>query len=84
MPLGWHYRTIPNAYALNQYLASRGFVLSVNYRRGIGYGYDFHLPPTRVPRGAADIETSRPRLPTSIVAQVDAGRIGIYGGSYGH
>ncbi|WP_303811593.1 alpha/beta hydrolase family protein [Sandarakinorhabdus limnophila] len=32
-------RYYANAYALNQYLASRGFVvLSVNYRLGIGYG----------------------------------------------
>ena len=31
-----------NAYAMNQYLASRGFlVLSVNYRCGTGYGVDF-------------------------------------------
>jgi len=31
-----------NAYALNQYLASRGYiVLSVNYRSGIGYGMEF-------------------------------------------
>ena len=43
MLLGWHYSDYyANAYALNQYLASRGFVvLSVNYRLGIGYGYEF-------------------------------------------
>ena len=46
MLLGWHYRFYySNAYALNQYLASRGFVvLSVNYRLGIGYGYAFQQP----------------------------------------
>ena len=45
--LGWHYSDYyTNAYALNQYLASRGYVvLSVNYRLGIGYGHDFHRPP---------------------------------------
>ncbi len=44
MLLGWHYSDYySNAYALNQYLASRGFlVLSVNYRLGIGYGCEFH------------------------------------------
>src|SRR5690606_18629958 len=46
MLLGWHYGDYyANTYALNQYLASRGFVvLAVNYRLGIGYGYDFHKP----------------------------------------
>ena len=40
MLLGWNYRYYyRNAYAMNEYLASRGFVvLSVNYRSGIGYG----------------------------------------------
>ncbi|HWX24396.1 MAG TPA: DPP IV N-terminal domain-containing protein, partial [Vicinamibacteria bacterium] len=43
MLLGWHYRNYyHNAYAMNQYLASRGYiVLSVNYRSGIGYGMEF-------------------------------------------
>src|SRR5207249_7292718 len=43
MLLGWHYMYYyRNAYALNQYLASRGYVvLSVNYRSGIGYGIEF-------------------------------------------
>src|SRR5947199_9003137 len=40
MLLGWHYLYYyHNSYAMNQYLASRGYmVLSVNYRSGIGYG----------------------------------------------
>src|SRR5439155_15752704 len=43
MLLGWHYMYYyRNAYALNEYFASRGYVvLSVNYRSGIGYGLDF-------------------------------------------
>ena len=43
MLLGWHYMYYyNNAYAMNQYLASRGYVvLSVNYRSGIGYGMKF-------------------------------------------
>jgi len=86
MLLGWHYSDYyANAYAVNQYLASRGFVvLSVNYRLGIGYGYEFHQPPHAGARGAAEYQDVRAaaqylqRLP-----QVDSARIGIYGGSYG-
>ena len=86
MLLGWHYSDYySNAYALNQYLASRGFiVLSVNYRLGIGYGYDFHQPPGSGARGAAeyrDIQAAAAYLRS--LPRVDAGRIGIYGGSYG-
>ncbi len=45
MLLGWHYMGYySNAYAVNEYLATHGFVvLSVNYRLGIGYGRKF--PP---------------------------------------
>jgi dipeptidyl aminopeptidase/acylaminoacyl peptidase len=86
MLLGWHYSDYySNAYALNQYLASRGFiVLSVNYRLGIGYGYDFHQPPSSGARGAAeyrDIQAAAAYLRSQ--PRVDASRIGIYGGSYG-
>ena len=86
MLLGWHYSDYySNAYALNQYLASRGFiVLSVNYRLGIGYGYDFHQPPNSGARGAAeyrDIQAGAAFL--RALPRVDASRIGIYGGSYG-
>ncbi len=43
MLLGWHYMDYyNNAYGMNQYLASQGYVvLSINYRSGIGYGLDF-------------------------------------------
>ena len=43
MLLGFHtMQYYSNAYAMNQYLASLGYiVLSVNYRSGIGYGLDF-------------------------------------------
>ena len=86
MLLGWHYSDYySNAYALNQYLASRGFiVLSVNYRLGIGYGYDFHQPPNSGARGAAeyrDVQAGAAYLRS--LPRVDASRIGIYGGSYG-
>ncbi len=86
MLLGWHYSSYySNAYAVNQYLVSRGFVvLSVNYRLGIGYGWAFHHPRHAGPKGASEYQ--------DIVAAgrwlaqqpyVDASRIGIYGGSYG-
>jgi dipeptidyl aminopeptidase/acylaminoacyl peptidase len=78
-------RYYANAYALNQYLASRGFVvLSVNYRLGIGYGWDFQHPATGGPRGASeyqDVISSARYLQSR--ADVDPARIGIWGGSYG-
>jgi len=86
MLLGWHYSDYySNAYASNQYLASLGFVvLAVNYRLGIGYGYDFHQPAHAGPAGAAeykDIKAAGEWLRRQ--SDVDTARIGIYGGSYG-
>jgi dipeptidyl aminopeptidase/acylaminoacyl peptidase len=86
MLLGWHYSDYyTNAYALNQYLASRGYVvLSVNFRLGIGYGREFHHPADGGARGASEYQDVKAgaewlrRQP-----QVDPQRIGIYGGSYG-
>jgi dipeptidyl aminopeptidase/acylaminoacyl peptidase len=86
MLLGWHYSDYySNAYASNQYLASLGFVvLSVNYRLGIGYGYEFHQPDNAGVRGAAEYQDIRAGGEW-LAAQpnVDARRIGVYGGSYG-
>jgi dipeptidyl aminopeptidase/acylaminoacyl peptidase len=86
MLLGWHYSDYyTNAYALNQYLASRGYVvLSVNYRLGIGYGHDFHRPSNAGVQGASeyqDVKAGGEYLQR--LAQVDPKRVGIYGGSYG-
>ena len=86
MLLGWHYSDYyTNAYALNQYLASRGYVvLSVNFRLGIGYGHDFHRPLNAGVQGASeyqDVKAGAEYLQR--LAQVDPKRIGIYGGSYG-
>jgi len=86
MLLGWHYSDYySNAYACNQYLASLGFVvLAVNYRLGIGYGYEFHKPEQGGPAGAAeykDIKAAGGWLRRQ--SFVDTGKIGIYGGSYG-
>jgi dipeptidyl aminopeptidase/acylaminoacyl peptidase len=86
MLLGWHYMGYySNDYALNQYLASRGFiVLAVNYRLGIGYGRDFQFPAKAGPRGASeyqDVQAGGRYLQS--LADVDTRRVGVYGGSYG-
>ena len=86
MLLGWHYSYYyNNSYAMNQYLASRGYaVLSVNYRSGIGYGRAFRLAPKRGAQGASEYQ--------DIVAganylrsrnDIDNKHIGLWGGSYG-
>ncbi len=86
MLLGWHYMDYyANSYAVNQYLASRGFVvLSVNYRLGIGYGHDFQYPRDGGAMGASeyqDVKAAGEWLAKQ--PQVDAARVGVYGGSYG-
>lgn len=86
MLLGWHYSDYySNAYISNQYLASLGFVvLSVNYRLGIGYGYEFHQPARGGIFGASeyqDIKAAGEWLARQ--SYIDAKKIGIYGGSYG-
>ena len=86
MLLGWHYMFYyANTYALNQYLASRGFiVLSVNYRLGVGYGHEFHYPENAGVRGASeyqDVLAAGKYLQAR--TDVDAARVGIWGGSYG-
>ena len=86
MLLGFHYRAYYHrAYAMNQYLASRGYVvLAVNFRLGIGYGRAFRDVEDGGPRGgseyrdllaAAKLLRNNPR--------VDSERIGLWGGSYG-
>ncbi len=86
MLLGFHYMYYySNAYALNQYLASQGYVvLSVNYRSGIGYGLNFREAIDYGARGGTEFRDvigaglfmkSRP--------DVDPAQIGVWGGSYG-
>ncbi|HEX3703384.1 MAG TPA: prolyl oligopeptidase family serine peptidase [Vicinamibacterales bacterium] len=86
MLLGWHYMNYyANDYAVNQYLASRGFiVLAVNYRLGIGYGHAFQYPEHAGARGASeylDVVAGGKFLQAR--TDVDARRMGIWGGSYG-
>ncbi|MGI8547002.1 MAG: S9 family peptidase [Gemmatimonadaceae bacterium] len=72
-------------YGMNQYFASQGYVvLSVNYRGGTGYGLDFRVPPNFGPSGASednDIVGAGRYLAAR--SDVDANRIGVWGGSYG-
>ena len=86
MLAGWHYMDYySNAYGLNQYLASRGYVvLALNYRGGIGYGLDYREADNYGVAGASEYNDllaaaaflrSRP--------DVDSSRIGLWGGSYG-
>jgi dipeptidyl aminopeptidase/acylaminoacyl peptidase len=86
MLLGWHYMYYySNAYGMNQYLASKGYiVLSVNYRSGIGYGLNFREAINYGPTGGSEYNdvmgagvymASRP--------DVDPKRLGVWGGSYG-
>jgi dipeptidyl aminopeptidase/acylaminoacyl peptidase len=86
MLLGWHYMYYyNNAYAMNQYLTSRGFiVLSVNYRSGIGYGLDFREALNYGARGASEFnDVMGAGLYLRGRADVDPARIGLWGGSYG-
>jgi dipeptidyl aminopeptidase/acylaminoacyl peptidase len=86
MMLGFHYMDYyHNAYAENQYLASRGYaVLSVNYRLGVMYGRAFREAPNSVWRGAAEYKdvVAAGRYLQSL-PEVDAEKIGLWGGSYG-
>jgi dipeptidyl aminopeptidase/acylaminoacyl peptidase len=86
MLLGWHYmRYYFNTYAMNQFLANRGYVvLAINYRSGIGYGRAFREAPGRAGRGASeyqDVLAAGKYLQGR--ADVDPKRIGLWGGSYG-
>jgi dipeptidyl aminopeptidase/acylaminoacyl peptidase len=86
MLLGWNYSDYyANSYAYNQYLASLGFaVLSVNYRLGIGYGYNFHQPQRGGATGASEYQDIKAAgLWLAAQPNIDAKKIGIYGGSYG-
>jgi dipeptidyl aminopeptidase/acylaminoacyl peptidase len=86
MLLGWHYMYYySNSYGMNQYLASRGYVvLAVNYRSGIGYGRAFREAPGRAGRGASeyqDVVAAGKYLQSR--ADVNPARVGLWGGSYG-
>jgi dipeptidyl aminopeptidase/acylaminoacyl peptidase len=86
MLLGWHYMSYySGAYAMNQFLASRGYiVLSINYRSGIGYGLNFREALQYGPTGASefrDVEGAALYLRGRCDVQPE--HIGIWGGSWG-
>jgi dipeptidyl aminopeptidase/acylaminoacyl peptidase len=86
MLLGWHYMDYyHNAYAFNQFLASRGYVvLSLNYRSGIGYGQEFREALNYGPSGASEFnDVQGAGLYLRERADVDPNHIGLWGGSYG-
>ena len=86
MLLGYHYRRYySNAYAMNQYLAARGFiVLSVNYRSGTGYGLNFREALNFGNSGGSEFnDVTGAGLYLAGRPDVDAKRIGVWGGSYG-
>jgi len=86
MLLGWHYMDYyHNAYAMNQYLASLGYVvLSVNYRSGIGYGLNFREALNYGAAGASEFnDVLGAGLYLRTRPDVDPKRIGLWGGSYG-
>ncbi|HLK31838.1 MAG TPA: prolyl oligopeptidase family serine peptidase, partial [Terriglobales bacterium] len=86
MLLGFHYMNYyHDSYALNEYLASRGYVvLSINYRLGIMYGRAFREAANAAWRGASeyqDVVAAGKYLESLPI--VDRHRIGLWGGSYG-
>jgi dipeptidyl aminopeptidase/acylaminoacyl peptidase len=86
MLLGWHYLGYyHNTYAFNQYMASKGYVvLSVNYRSGTGYGLEFREALDYGATGASEYnDVIGAGLFLARQPDVDPGRIGVWGGSYG-
>ena len=86
MLLGFHHRGYyHNAFALNHYLAQRGYiVLAVNYRSGIGYGLNFREAPNYGATGASEFnDVLGAGLFLRQRDDVADDKIGLWGGSYG-
>jgi dipeptidyl aminopeptidase/acylaminoacyl peptidase len=86
MLLGFNYSDYySKAYAMNQYLASKGYVvMAVNYRSGIGYGMEFREALNYGATGASeynDVVGAGQFLKNR--EDVDGSKIGLWGGSYG-
>jgi len=86
MLLGFHHRGYyHNAYALNQLLADRGYVvLAVNYRSGIGYGMEFREALNYGAAGASEFnDVMGAGLYLQSRDDVASDAIALWGGSYG-
>ena len=83
---GYHYMEFYHwAYAYNQWLAAQGYiVMSINYRRGIGYGKSFQNAPGAQAAGNSEYQdVVAGALYLRSRDDVDASRLGIWGLSYG-
>jgi dipeptidyl aminopeptidase/acylaminoacyl peptidase len=86
MLLGWNYSSYyANAYAMNQHLASKGYVvLSVNYRSGIGYGLGFREALNYGASGGAEYQdVMAAGMYLAGRSDVDPKKVALWGGSYG-
>lgn len=86
MLLGFHYMDYySHDYAMNQFNAINGYiVLSVNYRSGIGYGLNFREALHYGANGGSEYnDVIGAGLYMKSRPDVDAKRIGLWGGSYG-
>ncbi len=86
MLLGWHFVSYyHHTYAMNQAMALRGYVVvQLNYRSGTGYGMEFREALRQGATGGseyADVVAATKWLAAR--SDVDATRIGLWGGSYG-
>ena len=83
---GYHYMQFYHwSYAVNQWLASQGYVvLSINYRSGIGYGRKFRTMPNTYFRGNSEYQdVTAAAAWLAARPDVDAKKLGIWGLSYG-
>jgi len=86
MLLGFNYsQYYSNAYALNQYFASKGYVvIALNFRSGIGYGLEFREALNYGATGGSEFyDVLGAGLYLKGRSDVDASKIALWGGSYG-
>ena len=86
MLLGFHFsQYYSNAYAMSQYFASKGYVaMALNYRSGIGYGFEFREALNYGAAGASEVkDLMAAGLYLKNRADVDPKKIALWGGSYG-